>query len=285
MKTPFLPSPRDEYDKLNKEIASLEKYLAPVNEARLERQFALDKARAGFIASPSGDTLDAWLLARERAVGQKNSDSFGSTFSHLETIRGDVEHEVNTWRQSLKSSPKAMQIYMRCLQEIAANIRKAIASKREEIGEKLRGVGAAVDIEQVAPLPLWTDRANHLDNLASKIEAKLAMPSILSSPNLVDEARAQIESQPLTDPAPAPQPAPRPQQGYPPGWTREMAGLPPEAPAPPPPSLTVPVNTINIDQIKAEMDRVANEREEQCRAQAAEIAAANRAKEAQAVGA
>ena len=146
MKIPFISSPLDEYRKLNAEIEALDKYLVPVHAARLESETDLAKARAAFFASPSPAALNSWETARQRGVGMKNADSFGSTFSHLEIVRGDVESEVSAWRQGLKNSPKAMQIYLRCLQEIAANIRKAIASKREEIGEKLRGVGAAVDI-------------------------------------------------------------------------------------------------------------------------------------------
>jgi hypothetical protein len=59
--------------------------------------------------------------------------------------------------------------------------------------------------------------------------------------SLVDEARAAIEANHLTDPAPTPIKPPQ-QQAWPPGTTLEQAGLPPEAPTPPPPSLTVPIS-------------------------------------------
>jgi hypothetical protein len=273
MKIPFLPSPRDEYDKLNKEIAALDKYLAPVNDARLERQLALDKARATYMASPSPENLNAWETARQRAVGMKNSDSFGSTFSHLETIRGDVESFVNTQREALKSSPKAMQIYMRCLQEIAANTRKAIASKREEIVEKLRGVGAAVDIDQVAPLPLWTGRANHLHNLADQLETKIASPAVLMRQSLVDEARAAIEADHLNAPAPTPV-KPRQQQAWPPGTTFAAAGLPEEPAVAPEPVNSVPAEVNQA--IKAKLIREQNEHFERQQAQMVEQLEAQR---------
>ena len=267
-------SPLDEYRKLNAEIEALDKFLVPVNDARLERQLALDKARAAFFASPSGDTLNAWETARQRGVGMKNADSFGSTFSHLETIRGDVEHEVNTWRQSLKSSPKAMQIYLRCLQEIAADIRKAIASKREEIGEKLRGVGAAVDIDQVQPLPLWTSRANHLGNLVAQLEMKIASPAVLMRQSLVDEARQAIEADHLNAPAPTPV-KPRPQQGFPPGTTLAAAGVPEEPTVAPEPVNSVPAGVSQA--IKAKLIREQNEHFERQQAQFEERLAAERA--------
>jgi len=274
MKIPFLPSPRDEYDKLGKEIASLEKYLAPVNEARLERQFALDKARANYMSSPSSDNLNAWETARTRAVGMKNADTFGSTFSHLETIRGDVESFVNTQREALKSSPKAMQIYLRCLQEIAANLRKNITAKREEIGEKLRGVGAAVDIDQVQPLPLWTGRATHLDNLVAQLDLKMKAPAVLMRQSLVDEARQAIEADHLNAPAPTPV-KPRQQQAWPPGTTFAAAGVPEEPAVAPEPANSVPAEVNQA--IKAKLIREQNEHFEREQAQFEERLAAERA--------
>jgi len=285
MKIPFLPSPRDEYDKLNKEIAALDKYLVPVNTARLERETDLAKARAAFFASPSPATLNAWEAARSRAVGMKNTDSFGSTFSHLETIRGDVDSFVSTQREALKSAPKSMGIYMRCLQEITANLRKAIASKREEIDEKLRGVGAAVDIDQVAPLPLWTGRANHLHNLAAQLETKIASPAVLMRQSLVDEARAAIEADHLNAPAPSPV-KPRQQQAWPPGTTFAAAGLPEE-----PAVASEPVNSVPAElnqAIKAKLIREQNAHFDRQQAQmlehiAQQQAVAEAAREAQAV--
>jgi hypothetical protein len=223
-------SPLDEYRKLNSEIEALDRFLEPITAERLARESELAKARGVFMSSPSRENLTKWELARQRALGTKTTDYRVENFSHLQTIAGDVESEVNTRRQSLKSSPSAMQIYLRCLQQIAANTRKAVAAKREEIGEKLRGVGAAVDIDQVAPLPLWNSRAAHLDTLAGQLEVKLASPAVLMRQSLVDEARQAIEANHLTDAAPPPI-KPRQMQGFPPGTTLAQAGLPPEAPA------------------------------------------------------
>ena len=284
MKIPFISSPLDEYRKLNAEIEALDKYLVPVHAARLESETDLAKARAAFFASPSPAALNSWETARQRGVGMKNSDSFGSTFSHLETIQGDVESFANTQREALKTSAKAKQIYIDCLKEISGNVRKSLEKKRAEIVAKFAEVGVTCEIDAVQPLPTWRDRANALDALASQLSAKLAMPSILSRQGLIDEIREAIEANHLTAPAPT-TPPPRQMQGAIPG-----AGLPvghgvlnPTNPEPDTRIQTVPVNTINIDRIKAELDQVATEREAQCRAEAAQIAAANLAKQAQAV--
>lgn len=239
MKIPFISSPREQHDKLNKEIEALDKYLVPVHDARLERETDLAKARAAFFASPSPAALNSWETARQRALGTKTTDYRVENFSHLQTIAGDVEGSVSTQREALKTSAKAMRIYMACLQEITANIRKAITAKREEIAEKLRGVGAAVDIESVQPLPLWTGRATHLDSLVSQLDLKMKAPGVLSRQGLIDEARAAIEADHLNAPAPTPF-IPRQQQAWPPGTSFAQAGVAPDAS----PVAPAPVNAV-----------------------------------------
>ena len=243
MKIPFISSPREQYDTLNAEIEALDKFITPLHTARLERETDLAKARAAFFASPSPAALNSWETARQRALGTKTTDYRVENFSHLQTIAGDVESFVNTQREALKSAAMAKRIYIDCLKEISGNVRKSLEKKRAEIVAKFAEVGVTCEIDAVQPLPTWRDRANALDALASQLSAKLAMPSILSRQGLIDEVREAIErgQRHLTDAPPEPF-KPRQQQGYPPGWTREMAGLPPEAPAPPPPSLTVPIS-------------------------------------------
>jgi hypothetical protein len=232
-------SPREEYDRLNKELESFDKYLEPITAERLARESELAKARGVFMSSPSRETLTKWELARQRALGTKTTDYRVENFSHLQTIAGDVESSVSTQREALKTSPKAMRIYMACLREITASVRKVVASKREEIAEKLRGVGASVDIDQVAPLPLWTGRADHLHNLAAQLEVKIASPAVLMRQGLVDECRAAIESDPLNAPAPTPF-IPRQQQAWPAGTSFAQAGVEPDAP----PVAPAPVNAV-----------------------------------------
>ena len=277
MKIPFLPSPRDEYDKLGKEIASLEKYLAPVNEARLERQFALDKARANYMSSPSSDNLNAWETARTRAVGMKNADTFGSTFSHLETIRGDVESIVSTQREALKTSSKAKAIYRRCLVEIIEGIRCSIAAKRSEISSKLSEIEATFNVDEIQPLPLWNGRVVALERLLGDMDIQSAHPAVLIRQGWLDQIREAIElgQRHLTDAPPTPV-KPRQQQAWPPGTSFAQAGVEPDAP----PAAPEPVNAVpkEVDQaIRQQLVEQQNKHFEREQAQFEERLAAERA--------
>jgi hypothetical protein len=216
---------RHEYDDLNRQIAEIDKLIAPFNDELFERQTALAKSKAVYHEQPSLENLLAWERAHVAVIGAKSASSFDSCFTPLQLIRGEIESQIKLSKNQLKNSPDAMKLYSRCLHDVADGLRQTIAHKKAEVSEKFANSGVQFDIDQVAPIPLWNSRVGHIEKLIGDLQMKLALPSAVMRDGLIDEAREAIEADHRNAPAPAAV-APRPQQGYPPGYHIPGAPLP-----------------------------------------------------------
>ena len=218
-----------DYQALNRRIDDLGKFITPFNEERLERQLALDRAKAAFYAKPGKETMGAWEKAHLASVGVKANFSQGSSLTALQSIAADAEGYVDTQRTLLKTSAEAKGIYRRCLVEIIEGIRRSITAKRSEISSKLIEIEATFNVDEIQPLPLWNGRVVALEKLVGDLDVQSAHPAVLIRQGWLDEIRAAIEAgqRHLTDPAPTPI-KPRQQQAWPPGTTFAAAGLPEE---------------------------------------------------------
>jgi len=272
IKLPFTQSAIEKFREHERKIDAMGDVLIGLQKLVEQVEPEIEAARKASKADPkSVEKAHAWENAKRRL-------SPNIALSMWEGERNTVQAAQNAER----AKPEFVALLAGALRERNGAIQEYHDVKRAALLESLKTSGETnVNVDHMPSLRGLLERR---DRNANTIVWMKDHPDN-AAPNMHIANALAFLNEPVDYVAPAP-PAARPQQGFVAGGGMPVGHgiLNPTNEEPDTRIKTVPANTVNIDRIKAEMDQVTTEHERQCRAQAAQIAAANRAKEAQAVG-
>ncbi len=200
-----------DYEKLNREIDALSRFVEPIQESQVRAKSALVEAEARYRENPSIKTADAWADALHCVNGPAGPNN---PMSPIASLLFGMREEIRHNQEAMRMSPEALDIYRSCLREKIDALDATITNKRNALSLALGAEDASGDIDALSPLPTWRGRREYLQKLHDRLSAKIARRDVIDDPS--GEARAAIETDQLAAPEP-PSRTPWVMQGAPAG--------------------------------------------------------------------
>ena len=270
MKIPFTKSAIEKFREREREIDAMGDVLVGLQKLAEQVEPEIESARAVYYSNPTLENALKWENAKRRL----------SPNIALITLEGE-RSTVQAAQNAARATPEYVTLLARALGEHNEAIQECHDVKRTALLESLKASGeTTVNVDHMPSLRGLIERrdrnANTIVWMKDHPDHQARNMHVANALAFLNEPVDYVSAQP---------PAARPPQGFVAG-----GGLPldhalrfPTNPVVNTTIPTVPIKAVDVTAYAAKLDQEAAVREEQCRAQAAELAAANRAKEAQAV--